>query len=227
MPFARVFRSCGCVLHQQNTAHPLLNLRTTLFLIVLFVTSAGCDPSGGRVTPPAIDPQAMAQAAIHHCDTNTDRALDATELAKTPGLKRNLAVIDTNQDGKLSEDEITARLKTFRDANVGLVGLSARFTLDGQPLEAARVVLKPEKFLAAALKPAEAVTTSEGVGFFQMSEDLPGVQPGIYRLEIYHRGPDGNEKIPARYNAETIYGIDAGVDSPDVNNRTHFALTTK
>jgi hypothetical protein len=201
--------------------------RRTLVLVLFLVALAGCDPSGGRVAPPSIDPVSMAQAAIHHWDANADRSLDAAELAKSPGLKRNLAVIDTNKDGKLSEDEIAARLKTFRDANVGLVGLSARFTLDGQPLEAARVVLKPEKFLSAALKPAEAVTTPEGVGFFQMSGDLPGVQPGIYRLEVYHPGSDGKESIPARYNAETIYGIDAGVDSPDVNNRTHFALTSK
>ena len=188
---------------------------------------AGCDASGGRVNPPAINPQAMAQAAMAQYDTNKDQLLDAHELARCPGLQRNLPICDSNKDGQLATDEISARLKSFLDARIGIVGYSARFTLDGQPLDGARVVLTPEKFLGAAVQPAAAVTTAEGVGFFQVSDDLPGVQPGIYRLEVNRPGSDGKETIPARYNREAIYGIDAGVDSPDVNSRAHFALTSK
>jgi hypothetical protein len=184
------------------------------------IALAGCDASGGRVNPPAVKPQAMAQAALAQYDANGDQALSGDELTRCPGLKSSLALGDANKDGKLTADEIAARLKTF-------VGLSARFTLDGQPLEGARVVLTPEKFIAAAVQPASGVTTPEGVGFFQVSQDLPGVQPGIYRLEVYRPAPDGKETIPTRYNAETTLGVDAGVDGPDVNNRVHFALTSK
>jgi hypothetical protein len=191
------------------------------------ISLAGCDASGGRVSPPSVKPQAMAQAALAQYDSNSDQALSGDELARCPGLKSSLALGDANKDGKLTADEIAGRLKTFVDANIGLVGLSARFTLDGQALEGARVVLTPEKFIAAAVQPAAGVTTPEGVGFFQVSQDLPGVQPGIYRLEVYRPAADGKETIPARYNAETILGVDAGVDGPDVNNRVHFALTSK
>ena len=194
---------------------------------VLLVSLAGCDPSGGRVHPPAVKPQAMAQAAIAQYDSNSDQALSGDELTRCPGLKSSLLLGDANKDGKLAADEIAARLQTFLDARIGLVGLSARFTLDGQPLEGARVVLTPEKFLSAVVKPAESLTTSEGVGFFQVSQDLPGVQPGIYRLEVYRSGADGKNTIPAKYNSETTLGVDAGVDGPDVNNRVHFALTSK
>jgi hypothetical protein len=197
------------------------------YCVLAFVVSfLGCDASGGRVNPPKIDPPSMAAAAIEQYDANKDQSLDADELARCPGLKRNLGLLDTSKDGQLTTDEIAARLKTFIDANVGLVGFSARFTLDGQPLESARVVLTPEKFLASAVRPAEGTTTPEGVGFFQISPDLPGVQPGIYRLEVY-RPADGKESIPPRYNAETTLGVETGVDGPDVNNRIHFALTSK
>jgi hypothetical protein len=53
------------------------------------------------------------------------------------------------------------------------------------------------------------------------------VQPGVYRLEVYRAADDGRETIPDRYNAKTTLGVDAGVDGPDVNNRVHFALTSK
>ena len=196
-------------------------------LAAVCVALAGCDASGGRVSPPPVKPQAMAQAALAQYDANSDQALSGEELARCPGLKSSLSLVDANQDGKLNADEIAARLKTFVDSRIGLVGLSARFTLDGRPLEGARVVLTPEKFIASAVQPASGTTTPEGVGFFQVSQDLPGVQPGIYRLEVYQPAADGKETIPTRYNAETILGVDAGVDGPDVNNRVHFALTSK
>lgn len=203
-------------------------LPATLCVVATFlVVTTSCSRSGGRVNPPAVEPVAMAQAAIKQLDGNADQALSEAELALSPGLKRAFPLSDTNGDKQLTADEIAARLQTFRDARVGLVGLSASFTLDGRPLEGARVVLTPEKFFASALKPAESTTTPEGIGFFQISQDLPGVQPGLYRLEVYLPGADGKESIPARYNGETIYGIDAGVDSPDVNNRSRFALTSK
>jgi hypothetical protein len=199
------------------------------FPILLFqvVLLTGCGSAGGRVSAPAVKPQAMAEAAVAQYDANNDQALAGDELAHCPGLKSSLAISDANKDGKLTADEIATRMKSFVDARIGIVGLSARFTLDGQPLAGARIVLTPEKFIASAVQPASGVTTQEGVGFFQVSQDLPGVQPGIYRLEVYRPAADGKEAIPARYNAETILGVDAGVDGPDVNNRVHFALTSK
>src|SRR5262245_41044001 len=201
--------------------------RLQLCYAVFAIAVVGCGVAGGRVNAPAGKPQAMAEAALKQYDADKDQALSGDELARCPGIKSSLALSDTNKDGKLSADEIAARLKTFVDARIGLVGLSARFTLDGQPLEGARVVLTPEKFIASAVQPAAGTTTPEGVGFFQVSQDLPGVQPGIYRLEVYRPTADGKETIPARYNVETILGVDAGVDGPDVNNRVHFALTSK
>jgi hypothetical protein len=203
------------------------DLITRLLVVSCLLAHSGCDPSGGRVSAPTLRPQAMAQAALAEYDANKDQALSGEELARCPGLKSGLPLADQNKDGKLSAEEIAGRLQAILDAQIGLVGLSARFTLDGQPLENARVVLTPEKFLGTAVKPASATTTAEGVGFFQVSQDFPGVQPGVYRLEVYKPGTDGKETIPVRYNAESTLGVDAGVDGPDVNSRIHHALTSR
>ena len=44
------------------------------------------------------------------------------------------------------------------------------------------------------------------------SGDPPGVAPGLYRVEITKEGAN----IPAKYNTETIYGQEVGLDAANI-----------
>lgn len=193
----------------------------------MLLAMAGCDASGGRVNPPVVVPTEMARAALSQYDANGDQALGGEELDRCPGLKSSLSISDTNHDGRLTADEIAGRLQSFMTARIGLVGVNVKVSLDGRPLDGARLVLTPEKFLGSALKQATCVSGRDGLCWFRVSDDLPGVQPGIYRIEVYKTSVDGKETIPPRYNSESIFGIDAGADSPALLNPPHLALSSK
>jgi hypothetical protein len=173
----------------------------------------GCSNAPAPITPPDIDGRA-AEAAIDAYDQNRDRAIDGTEMAKSPGLKSALARLDANHDGKLAADEIDARLSKWRDSQLGLMRLAVIVRLDGQPLRGAQVALAPEKFLGPAVKRASGTTNEQGMVQLRIADDpdAAGVHPGFYLIEISKK--EGNrELIPSRYNAQSELGLEIASDN--------------
>jgi hypothetical protein len=81
--------------------------------------------------------------------------------------------------------------------------------LDGKPLQGATVTYVPEKFMGSSIKPASGVSDERGtVPLIVEGEKLPGVQPGLYRVQISKKDASGQETIPARYNQDTILGAE-------------------
>ena len=207
-----------------------MNRRKWIDLALLGVAlTVGCAPSGGaRIDPPSMSPSSAAREALALYDANKDGFLDAAELEKCPALKTNSKKYDTNGDGKLSADEIAARLQVIRDSKIGRLSSPALVTLNGRPLANAKVTLIPEPFLGPEFKRASGVSdASGGVTFRIDNETVPGVACGLYRVEVSLVDAGGKETIPAKYNAQTTLGCEIGPSAADSREGLEFKLTTR
>jgi len=170
---------------------------------------SGCGVGGDTLTAPTYSPDTAAQQAINEYDANKDGLLDAKELERCPSLKQALDSIDRNGDKRLSAEEIAARIQSYQDSQVGLMATGCHVSMDGKPLSGATVTYVPEKFMGSSIRPASGTSDEHGaVALVVAGERLPGVQPGLYRVEISKKDAGGQEMIPARYNQNTSLGIE-------------------
>jgi hypothetical protein len=172
---------------------------------------AGC--SEHRIAPPVkVNAEQAAAEAMKQLDANGDGFLDETELAKCPGLLSCLQAWDTDKDGKLSKAEIAEGLAPLKSNEIALHAVNCRIYMDDRPLQGATVTLLPEKFLGPDVKPVSGKSDSDGRVTLQVAgQELPGVPPAIYRIEVSLKDSGGQETIPARYNTETVLGKQIGV----------------
>jgi hypothetical protein len=186
----------------------------------------GCSRTPPRVRPPAIDASAAGRLAIQQYDTDGDGLIKGPELDKAPALKAAIKNLDTNGDGGVSADEIAARVTAWQETEVGTMSLSCKVTYRGQPLQGATVKFIPEKFLGDQIQTATGETNEFGVAVLSVPLDpairggAPGVQSGLYRVEITKEAMN----IPARYTAETILGQEVADDCPEVRRGINFPL---
>ncbi len=182
----------------------LCSLRTNVVGgLLIFSGLMGCGNSlPPRVLPEKPDPSA-ASKAMELYDTNRDGFLDAKELEGVPGLKAALKRVDTNHDGKISQQEIADRIKYWADSCAGRSPVRCRVTHNGKPLAGAKVVFVPEKFLGGTIQSGSGPTDQSGHANiscpYAADPTVQGLSPGFYRVEITKEG----EKIPAKYNSET------------------------
>lgn len=170
-----------------------------------------CGCSRG-VTPPKLDPQAAAQEALTEYDANKDGYLDAGELRRCPALYDSLKSMDTDGDGKLSAEEIAARLEKIRESKVALVGTSCSVILDGRPLAGATVTFVPEPFMGPSVKPAAGVSDEAGTVTLRVDgQSLPGCHCGFFRITVSKKDGD-HETLPERYNTQTVLGQQVASD---------------
>jgi hypothetical protein len=190
--------------------------------VALAALVAGCSGQASRLQPDAVAPEA-AQKAMELYDANGDGFLDAAELEKCPGLRAALKQIDTSGSGKISAAEIATRIQFWKDSGLGRTGINVMVRHHGVPLPGAKVVFVPESFLGDNLRGGEGVTNDHGLATISAAglgaNDLPGLSPGFYRVQITKEGAD----IPAKYNTATTLGQEV---APDVlRNGVHFNLT--
>lgn len=180
----------------------------------LVVITAGCSNKPAPVTAPPIVASRAAAEAIRLCDRDGNGAVSPSEAAASPGLAAAFERVDTNHDGSLSAAEITARIADWANHRVGIVTQPVQITWNGKPLDGGRAEFIPEPYLARWLKPASATTLASGICSPSLPpEDLPqglrtGMHCGLYTVRITH--PTVN--VPARYNKESILGIEMRPD---------------
>jgi hypothetical protein len=190
------------------------------------LAGGGCSRTPPRVSAPAIDPAAAGRLAIEQYDANGDGLIQGNELSKAPGLKSALENLDTNRDGGVSAEEIAERVTSWQQTGVGAMSLGCTVTYRGQPLPGATVKFVPEDFLGDEIQTATGQTDEFGRATLNVPAnpdvpgDAPGVQCGLYRVEITKEGAD----IPAVYNTQTILGQEVADDCAAVRRGIVFDL---
>ena len=88
-------------------------------------------------------------------------------------------------DKGVNKAELQDRLQLYKDLRTGLISLGLQITLSGRPLPGAEVVLTPEPFVAEVVQPASGTTDRYGMVYpTSDTAEVPGIQPGFYRIEI-------------------------------------------
>ncbi len=208
-----------------------MDLRILLASVFLAIAVAGCFGRPARVKPPHISAASAGAAAVADYDMDGDGAIAESELERAVPLKSSLDSVDTNQDGKLTAEEIAGRIEAWQKTRVGVQVLFSRVTLDGQPLDGATVTLVPAPFLGDNVKPATGVTGSTGMALLTIDEqyrvapDVKGAQCGWYLVRITKQ-QDGQEMLDARYNSETTLGCEVAPDREVAIKGLRLALTS-
>lgn len=183
-----------------------------------------------RVYPPAIDANEAGKKAVAQYDLDGDGAVGGKELDKAPALKAAIKNLDRNHDGKVTAEEVAARVKAWQRSRVGLISMACYVTLDGKPLAGATVTYEPETFLGANIKPASGTTDQSGVANLSIpiQPDEPGgVACGLYRVQVSKQA-GGKDLIPARYNAQTTLGLEVAIDAEGMQEGMfRFVLSSK
>ncbi|MGI9456092.1 MAG: hypothetical protein ACR2NU_05985 [Aeoliella sp.] len=140
-------------------------------------------------------------------DADSDGQLSEKELKACPGMLKAIGRYDENSDGAISADEITSRWTRVNEMPDVPQTPICSVTKSGRPLAGVTVMLEPEAFLADAIAPAHAETDRNGT-CQPKAEGSPGLAAGIYKVRI----TDRQNKIPAKYNTETILGVELSFD---------------
>ena len=213
--------------HQPGCRPGGLSRRRLAAALALGAALAGCNSSsrdGGAVRPLA--PQDSAQQALAEYDTNKDGALDAKEIAQSPGLKALAATMGRGANARLTADEIAEQFQVLQNG-ARTIGTNCVVLLDGKPLADASVRFVPEKFLGPGYKPATGKTNAGGSATMITEGLQDGVAAGLYRVEITKPDASGRETVPARYNTQTTLGCAVGIDNRSSSSDVTFRITSK
>jgi len=192
----------------------------SLLAVAVWTGCGGGGPSAVR--PPSISAGGAADKAMELYDTDGDGFIAGGELEKVPALKVSMSTLDSNGDGKVEEAEIADRVTSWQGSNVGITSITCTVLMDGTPLRGAVVTFDPVEFLSDALQPA--MGTSDDLGSFNPKipkekrptpETPPGLQLGLYNVRVSKK-VGGEEKIPTKYNTETVLGQQVAPDDPAI-----------
>lgn len=205
----------------------MLSFRTTVPFLLGTLLLAGCNRGPSALRAPGINSNAGA-AAMEAYDSNHDGALSGPELDKVPAIKANFKRADANGDGKVTPDEIDARIAAWHKSGLAVTKIFATVRQNKQPLADAHITMVPESFLGPNVKPATGTTDNNGLAFLTISAkpEEAGMHLGYYRIEVSKKRPDGTETIPERYNKNTELGAEITAEDNSAERIT-IDLTAK
>jgi hypothetical protein len=215
-----------------------LNSSAAALAAVLLLAGGACNRTPTRIEPPEMEPAEVARLAVELYDRDGDELISAQEAEAAPALAYSLAqpgLLDTSGDGQISAAEIVERVRTWQKSQAGLVPVRCLVLLDGEPLTGASVTYEPAEFLPEAVKPAFGATDELGEARMSLRpEDRPdpnapsGVQLGWYRVRV-SKVVDGDEIIPAYFNAQTVLGQEVSFQDPGLQSQSGIVhrLTTR
>lgn len=205
----------------------MLCFRTTATSLLTALLLAGCNRGPAPLRAPGINGNAGA-AALESYDGNHDGALSGPELDKVPAIKTNFKRADADGDGKVTPDEIDARIAAWHKSGLAVTKIFATVRQNKLPLEGAHITMVPESFLGPNVKSASGTTNAQGITFLAISAkpEEAGMHLGYYRIEVSKKRPDGTEAIPERYNKNTELGAEITAEDNSAERIT-IDLTTK
>ena len=188
---------------------------------------AGCSRGPAPVRIPHVDPVAASQGAVELYDTNGDGQLSEQELTACPGILGKIGIYDSDGNKSVTQEEIEARLRAFFPPNVGVTKLNVHVSLDGKSLAGATVKFVPEKYLGDEIKPAGGITTDRGNATIDIRDaDAPETEQGLSGV---HYGTYRVEithptiNVPSKYNTATTLGYETERGNPS----TSFELKSR
>lgn len=201
-------------------------------LMLLLVV--GCTRGPSAIPTPSYDPSGIATEAMELYDSDSDGYVAGEELDRAFGLKAAIETLDTNNDSRISEEEIADRVRAWDRMRIGMMGVDAIVNLDGEPLIEAKVTFEPEEFMQGSVEAGHGITNMLGGFRPRVPKDKrpsenspPGLQAGIYKVRI-SKEKGGSEIIPQRYNTETVLAQQVSKDDPAIlNKRVIFELKSK
>lgn len=207
---------------------------TSALGVSLLAALAGCSGGPSRVQAPSISASGAASEAMTTYDKDGDGFIAGAELDAAPALKAAMATLDVDKDGKVSEDEIQQRIEAWQATGIGVMLISGSFKLDGKALTNAEVIFEPEAFLGGNLQAGVGEIDAAGTAIVTIPKDKrpakdtpPGMPLGFYKVKVSKK-PNGQETIPAKFNAETILGQEVSPDDPGIaGQKMRFELSTK
>jgi hypothetical protein len=159
-------------------------------------------------------------------DANHDGAIHGDEFVRVPALLESLGQVDTDNDTRITAQEIDARVNNWLSLKIGEMPVRCEVTLDGAPLADAQVVFEPESFLGASVHGAQGTSTADGNVVISLDKEhladarYPGVACGWYKIRV----TCAHRSLPSRYNSETTLGCEVAMDASWVN---HGAVVLK
>lgn len=182
--------------------------------LVVALAAWGCGPSRpARLEAPELDVEAVV-AGIMQADADGDGKLASGELAKAPAFRDALAALDVDGDKALSRAELESWLAGIKASRIAVTSAVVVVRHKGRAVAGATVKFVPEAFMSGAATAAEG--TTDAAGQAQMTipgSRYPGVNCGVYRVEITGPGSDG-KPIPAKYNSSSTLGAAVGGGLP-------------
>jgi len=184
----------------------------TCWLLVQAVGCGGGAPA--RVAAPAIDPEGIAACVFEEADRNGDGLLAGDDLAGAPAIKGAVAVLDQDRDAAVSREELSRWLASVRDSRIAVTSLVVTVTQKGKPLQAVSVRLVPLACMGSAVQVAEGMTDASGITACGIpGNPYPGVNCGLYRVEITGNGLDG-KPLGEKHASQSRHGLAVGPDTP-------------
>ena len=194
------------------------------FLTCAALLSAGCSKTPPRVEAPGWNPRKLTDQLFTQADTDQDGHLTDEELKSVASVRSSLPRIDSDGDGKLSQDEVEARFRLYREMRVGVTEKQIQVIYRRQPLADARVKLVPEDFLGEVIQSAEGTTDMDGiVRPVTTGADLEGVQLGFYRVEVECESAN----LPDRFRSDSSLGIEISPISEGTDSYGPITLELK
>lgn len=192
-----------------------LHFPSLLTLALLPCLLTGCSNRPARVPAPQINPEAIVDAVFARADADRDGSLLVSEQATVPAIAAAASHLDTDGDGRVAREELLAWFRAVRDSRVAINPLDVVVTQRGRPLVGVAVRLVPEPCMEGDVKAAEGVTDAEGVAAMTIPDaTYPGVNCGLYRVEITGAGT-GGKPPPERVHTATTLGVAVGAGVPE------------
>lgn len=184
----------------------------------------GCTGAPPPAKFPPLRPDDVAKQVMATLDGDSNGLLTTKELKPVPALVGSASVIDNDGTQGISEAELKARVARYLDSRAALIAVECWVTVKGNPAVGVTVKFEPESFMADMIQPASGVTGNDGAALIVAQGESFGVQPGFYKVRLSWPDESGRERLPEKFNTQTVLGEEVATDAPRMTGPVKYNL---